>query len=127
MKKTSIYVIGILLVLLATAAARAVGEQPKPLPNTFVPDFAGVIPEEKRVEIQAKAQQLQDQYRTEIAIVTVASLEGEEIIDYSMRRARSWTICSPDNDVRGLLILVAVGDRKTAVRTSRHIEAELPD
>ena len=127
MKKTSICVAALLSVLLATTAARAAGELPPPLPNTFVHDFAGVIAEEKRAEIQAKAQQLKDQYRTEIAVVTVASLEGEESFDYSMRMARSWGIGSPDTDVRGLLILVAVGDRKTAFRTSRHIEAELPD
>jgi uncharacterized membrane protein YgcG len=44
-----------------------------------------------------------------------------------MRMARSWGIGSKENDVRGLLILVAVKDRKTAFRTSRHIEGELPD
>jgi uncharacterized membrane protein YgcG len=60
-------------------------------------------------------------------VVTVASLEGEESFDYSMRLARSWGIGSPENDTRGLLILVAVTDRKTAFRTSRHIESELPD
>jgi uncharacterized membrane protein YgcG len=59
--------------------------------------------------------------------VTVDSLQGEESFDYSMRMARSWGIGSKDNDVRGLLVLVAVRDRKTAFRTSRHVEGELPD
>ena len=41
--------------------------------------------------------------------------------------ARSWGIGSKENDIRGLLVLVAVKDRKTAFRTSRHIEGEFPD
>jgi uncharacterized membrane protein YgcG len=95
--------------------------------GTFVHDFAGVIPDDKRAEIQAKAQRLKDEYKTEIAVVTVDSLQGEESFDYSMRMARLWGIGSKDNEIRGLLILVAVKDRKTAFRTSRHIEGELPD
>jgi uncharacterized membrane protein YgcG len=107
--------------------ALASGEQPKPMPGTFVHDFAGVIQVDKKAEIQAKAQQLKDHYKTEIAVVTVDSLEGEKSFDYSLRMARSWGIGSKDDEVRGLLILVAVKDRQTAFRTSRHIEGELPD
>jgi uncharacterized protein len=108
-------------------AAFAGAELPKPLPNTFIHDFAGVIQNDKKAEIQAKAQQLKDKYKTEIAIVTIDSLEGEDSFDYSVRMARAWGIGSKDDEVRGLLILVAVKDRKTAFRTSRHIEGELPD
>jgi uncharacterized membrane protein YgcG len=102
-------------------------DQPRPMPNTFVHDFARVISPEKKAEIQAKANQLKDQYKTEIAVVTVHSLQGEDSFDYSMRMARSWGIGSKDNETRGLLILVAIKDRKTAFRTSRHIEGEIPD
>jgi uncharacterized membrane protein YgcG len=93
----------------------------------LVHDFAGVISDDKKAEIQAKAQRLKDEYKTEIALVTIDSLQGEDSFDYSMRMARSWGIGSPDNEIRGLLILVAVKDRKTSFRTSRHIEGEIPD
>lgn len=117
------------LLLFAAAlclAARA-ADVPRPLPGTYVHDFAGVISDEKKAEINAKAKQLKEQYQTEIAVVTVASLQGADSFDYSMRMARSWGIGSPDEGSRGLLILVAVKDRKTAFRTSRHTEGELPD
>jgi uncharacterized membrane protein YgcG len=116
-----------LLVILCATLACLAAEIPGPMSGTFVHDYAGVIPDDKRAEIQAKAQRLKDEYKTEIAVVTIESLEGEESFDYSMRMARSWGIGSKDNEVRGLLILVAVKDRKTAFRTSRHIEGELPD
>lgn len=116
------------LLFILLAAPAVLGEQvPQPLPGTFVHDFAGVIPADREAEIQAKAQRLRDEYKTEIAVVTVDSLQGEESFDYSLRMARAWGIGSKDNDVRGLLVLVAVRDRKTAFRTSRHVEGELPD
>lgn len=102
-------------------------EMPKPLPKTSVHDFAGVIADDQEKEIQAKARRLEDEYKTEIAVVTIQSLGGENSFDYSMRMARSWGIGSPDSELRGILILVSVGDRKTEFRTSRHIEGELPD
>lgn len=116
----------LIFIFVATLACLA-ADIPRPMSGTFVHDFAGVIPDDKKTEIQAKAQRLKEEYKTEIAVVTVKSLEGEESFDYSMRMARSWGIGSKDNETRGLLILVAVRDRKTAFRTSRHIEGELTD
>src|SRR5215207_10781148 len=116
----------LLFILFAALPCRA-ADIPGPMSGTFVHDFAGVMPDDKKAEIQAKARRLKDEYKTEIAVVTIDSLQGEESFDYSMRMARSWGIGSKENDIRGLLILVAVKDRKTAFRTSRHIEGELPD
>ena len=111
-KMNSIRSLGILWLLLLTATVgTAAGDQPQPLANTFVHDFAGVIADEKKAEIQAKAQQLKDLYQTEIAVVTITSLEGEDSFDYSLRLARCWGIGSKENDIRGLLILVAVQDK----------------
>jgi uncharacterized membrane protein YgcG len=127
MRTTRIRLAVVISILLAGAAADAQVAQPTPLPGTYVHDFAGVIADDREAEIQAKARRLKDEHRTEIAVVTIDSLQGEESFAYSMRMARSWGIGSPEGDVRGLLILVAVKDRKTAFRTSRHIEGELPD
>ncbi|HEX6624033.1 MAG TPA: TPM domain-containing protein [Pyrinomonadaceae bacterium] len=127
MRTTRIRLAVVISLLFAGAAADAQVAQPTPLPGTYVHDFAGVIADEREAEIQAKARRLKDEHRTEIAVVTIDSLQGEESFAYSMRMARSWGIGSPEGDVRGLLILVAVKDRKTAFRTSRHVEGELPD
>ena len=127
MRNVLVQTIVILWGLILPSSAFAEVAQPTPMPNAFVHDFAGVISGEKKIEIQALAQRLKDEYQTEIAVVTIDSLQGEDSFDYSQRMARSWGIGSKDNDIRGLLILVAVKDRKTAFRTSRHIEGELPD
>src|SRR5215213_5372340 len=114
-------------VLFYLSAALAQAPQPTPMPHTSVHDFARVLSAEGKAKLQAGAERLKREYRTEIAIVTVKSLRGEDSFDYSLRMARSWGIGSKENGVRGLLILVAVQDRKTSFRTSRDIEGELPD
>ena len=116
----------LLLVLLAAPAGLG-AQLPGPMPGTSVHDFAGVIADDKEVEINAKARRLKEEYKTEIAVVTVDSLQGEDSFSYSMRMARSWGIGAEEEGSRGLLILVSVKDRTTAFRTSRHTEGELPD
>lgn len=119
------FTVACLLFHLPSALAQA--PQPTPMPHTSVHDFARVLSAQGRAKLQEGAERLRRDYRTEIAIVTINSLRGEDSLDYSLRMARSWGIGSKENGVRGLLILVAVKDRKTAFRTSRDIEGELPD
>lgn len=114
-------------ILAAADAARAQQPQPTPLPGKFIHDFAGVIPDEREPALEVKGRTLKDHYRTEIAVVTVQSTGEETSFDYSHRMARSWGIGSKDYAVKGILIVISVGDRTIGFRTSRHIEGELPD
>jgi uncharacterized membrane protein YgcG len=102
-------------------------EQPKPMSGTYIHDFANVISADSKTQLQEKAKQLKEKFKTEIAFVTIDSLNGEDQLDYSVKMMRDWGISSPDNSIKGILILVAVQDRKTSFRTSRHIEGEFPD
>lgn len=115
----------LILILLCTPLASA--ELPKPMPNTYIHDFANVISADSKTQLQEKAKQLKEQFKTEIAVVTIDSLNGEDQFEYSMKMARDWGIGSPDNETRGILILIAIQEHKTSFRTSRHIEGELPD
>lgn len=101
--------------------------QPTPIPGSYVHDFAGVIPDDQEPILNEKAKQLKASYNTEIGLVTIQSLGGEDIFDYSLRMARDWGIGSKDNTIRGLLIVQSVGDRKIGIRTSGHIEGEITD
>jgi uncharacterized protein len=67
--KTSLGQVRILLCTVLYAAGQT--EQPRPMPNTYVHDFAGVITADKKEEIQAKAVRLKDEFKTEIAAVTI--------------------------------------------------------
>lgn len=120
------WMIGLWLLLLPLTGAAQLSV-PRPVIGSYIHDFAAVVTPERQVEIQNKGRRLKESFKTEIAVVTIGSLEGEDAFDYSLKLARAWGIGSKDSDVRGILILVAVKDRKTSFRTSRHIEGELPD
>lgn len=100
---------------------------PTLVPYSYVHDFADVITQEKESVIQTAAENLKDKFQTEVAVVTINSLQGADVFDYSMQIARAWGIGSKEGNTRGLLILVAVEDRKIALRTSRHLEGDLID
>ena len=46
---------------------------------------------------------------------------------YSLRLARGWGIGSKEGEKNGLLLVVAVNDRKWRVQVSRHLEGDMPD
>jgi uncharacterized membrane protein YgcG len=110
-----------------TVTLRGATPQPTPMPGMSVHDFADVISPDKEAEIQAKAFQLKEKYKTEVALVTVKTTSGEPAFDYSLRLARAWGIGSKEEESRGLLVLVATEDHTTSFRTSRHIEGEFTD
>ncbi|MEO7505591.1 MAG: TPM domain-containing protein, partial [Pyrinomonadaceae bacterium] len=63
----------------------------------------------------------------EMAIVTVKTTGDQDIFDYSLALARGWGIGSKEDDNPGLLMLIAVDDRKYFTQVSRDMEGDLPD
>jgi uncharacterized protein len=63
----------------------------------------------------------------EFAVVTVKTTGDQDIFDYSLAVARGWGIGSSEGEKNGLLLLVAVDDRKYHIQVSRHLEGDLPD
>jgi uncharacterized membrane protein YgcG len=119
-------VVSILFIILCLPVVFG-AEYPKPLPNTFVHDFAGVLSDTAKQDLQKQAKYLKESLDTEVAVVTINTLNGEDVFDYSLNLARQWGIGSKDNEIRGLLLLVVINDRKTSIRTSRHLEGQLND
>jgi uncharacterized protein len=63
----------------------------------------------------------------EVAVVTVKTTGDQPIYDYSLAVARGWGIGSKEGEQNGLLLLVAIDDRKYQIQVSRHLEGDLPD
>jgi uncharacterized protein len=56
--------------------------------------------------------------------VTVASLEGETIEDYTLQLFNRWGVGGPQP---GVVLLVAPAERKVRITTGRGLEETLPD
>ncbi len=116
----------VVLVLMGGALGHLARGQEFPSPRGYVNDFAGVLNVESQTRMEALIRRARAQMGVEIAIVTVSSLEGMPIEDYSIELARRWGIGRKGEDT-GLLILVAPNERKWRIEVGYGLEGELPD
>ena len=124
------------VVLLLVCALTGVGlsrtvtaQSPLPPPNPFrfVNDFAGVIDAPTKERMENIFINLKLRANIEFAVVTVRTTGEQQIYDYSLAVARGWGIGSKEDEQNGLLLLVAIDDRKYQMQVSRHLEGDLPD
>jgi uncharacterized protein len=114
-----------LLVLLPfLAAAKEV--PPAPNPPKLVNDFVGILSSEEVQALEQKLVAYDDSTSTQIAVVIEQSLEGDDVFDYSYRLASAWGI-GREGKNNGILIYVAIGDRKLWIQTGYGTEGFLPD
>jgi len=111
--------------LFSSAVARA--ENVKDLkPQGYVNDFAGVLSVQAKQQLTALCAEVDQKTKAQIAVVTVSSLEGEPIEQFSIDLATEWGV-GPKQQARGVLILIAPNDRKYRIEVGYGLEAILPD
>ena len=128
-------VVTIVLVLAMTAAySQNTGEfsinvSPLPAPTGYVNDYAGVLDDATKQQIEDKIKEFKDSSNptTELAVAIVRSTGDRDIFDYSLAVARGWKIGSDQANNPGALLFVAVDDRKYFTQVSRDLEGDLPD
>ena len=114
----------VFLVLFTNVAFAA--DLPKPTKNFFVNDFANVISNADEEKMQQQGEALFKECGAQVVVVTVKSLNGEDLESYSLNLARSWRIGSDKND-DGILLLLAVDERKVRIEVGYGLEGALPD
>ena len=101
---------------------------PLPEPEGFVNDFADVIDERTEESLETKFERLRANARIEFAVVTVETTGAQDISDYSLALAKGWGVGPPEGqDGGGLLLLVAVKDRRWRLQVSDRLLADLPN
>ncbi|MBX2895557.1 MAG: TPM domain-containing protein [Cyclobacteriaceae bacterium] len=101
----------------------------KPVPElwgTRVHDDAQVIKHETIEALEAQLKAYEDSTSNQIAILTVSSLDGETIEEYSLRVAEKWKLGQQDKD-NGVLLLIAVDDHKMRIEVGHGLEGVLTD
>jgi len=122
----------LLLVLLPVAALLPARSQPVkslPRPTDYVSDFAHVLSPAVIQKLGLVCGQVDHEAHAQIAVVTVNTLDDEPVEDYAVQLYQAWGIGAkggPDQD-RGVLILIAVQDRKRFISTGYGLEGILPD
>jgi uncharacterized protein len=112
--------------LFLALSVRAQNGLPKTKPAGYVNDYAGVLSQPARNLLTALCTEVDQKAKAQIAVVTVKSLEGRPIEDYSIALATKWGI-GPKQSASGVLILLAVEDRKDRIEVGYGLEPILPD
>jgi uncharacterized protein len=95
-------------------------------PTGCVNDFAGVLSPATITQLKEMCQQVLDKAQASVVVVTIKSTDGGDIFDYSVDLYQKWGIGQKGKD-RGVLILLAIEDRKRSIRVGYGLEGILPD
>lgn len=101
-------------------------EKSFPEPKGAINDFADVIPEEYERRMEKLSSEVLDQTGTSIVVATFKSIGNEDINDFANRLYEAWGVGKRGED-RGVLIVLALEERKIRIETGYGVEAILPD
>jgi uncharacterized protein len=95
-------------------------------PTADVNDFAGVLSSSERAGLEEKCRQLRARTGAQLGVAIVRSLEGGQIDDFAVKLFHQWRI-GQENKNNGVLLLVAIEDRKAKIEVGYGLEHVLPD
>jgi uncharacterized protein len=119
--KKILWLFFILLFLPAPAAALEV-----PPLQGHVNDYAGMIAPETKARLENDLRAFEQSDSTQVVILTVPTLEGEDLEGFSIRVATTWKIGQQTKD-NGVLLLVARQERKIRIEVGKGLEGVLTD
>jgi uncharacterized protein len=92
----------------------------------WVTDDADLMPPEAEQRLELALDQFHEKTGAQVVVLTIPSLEGDPVEDFSLRVAEKWRIGRGDVD-DGVLFLIARDDRKLRLEVGYGLEATLTD
>lgn len=105
-------------------SARAYSSPGKPA--GFVNDYTGTLKSNEVADLSNKLTQFSKDTSNEISVVIIKSLDGDTIENYAVKLFEDWKIGKDKKD-NGVLLLVAIDDKKMRIETGYGLEGALPD
>jgi uncharacterized protein len=119
----------LLAALTGVAAVSATAEpvQSLPQPTDYVSDYAHVLSADAIARLDNLCGQLDHSAaNSQIAVVTVQTMDGDDAADYANQLEDKWKIGKKGSD-KGVLVLLAVNDHKYRIDVGYGLEGILPD
>ncbi len=127
LRSKSLYLIIFICLFLVVTASFAVVPPIPQVPSDYVVDLAGIIDENVKLRLNRYLQELEQKTSCQVVILTVTSLEGESIEEFSISTAHDkWKLGQKGKD-NGVLLTVALKDRKYRFEIGYGLESVLPD
>jgi uncharacterized protein len=96
----------------------------KPSLTTSVYDYANILGASEKEQMEEKLIRYSDSTTTQIVIVTIESLKGEDVSQLATRWAQTWGFGQAKED-NGVIILIAKEERKVAINPGYGLEDRL--
>lgn len=114
----------VFLVVLSSALAVSALDVP-PLTGRVV-DLAHVLPPDETDQLASRLKAHEENTTNQVVVLLLPSLEGESLEEYSHRVATTWKLGQKDTD-NGVLLLVALKERKIRIEVGYGLEGTLTD
>jgi len=92
----------------------------------YVNDYGGMISPSAEAEIERELKAFEQTDSTQIIILTIPSLEGEALEDFSIKVAQTWKIGHKNKD-SGIILLASKKERKMRIEVGRGLEGRVTD
>jgi hypothetical protein len=92
----------------------------------YINDFAGILDSQARSQLDQICKELERKTKTQMAIVTVTSLDGVPIEDFASQLGNSWGVGYKDSN-RGILVLISLQERRYRIAVGRGLAWALTD
>lgn len=114
------------LILLFSLCAYAKTEIPAPTSQFFINDYANVIDKETENYIFERGKAYNENGGPQVVVLTMPSIGGEAVEDFSIETARQWGIGQKDEN-NGVLILLVMDSRDIRIEVGYGLEGILND
>ena len=116
------------LLFLAIAAGCVCAESPSklPRPKSYVSDFAGVVDDSSKQSLEALCRQTFETAHATIEVVTIKSLDGLAIEDFTTQLEDKWKV-GPKGSDKGIVMVFAIKEHKRRIEVGYGLEGILND
>ena len=93
--------------------------------QTAVYDYANLFSASEKQQLEQKLIQYSDSTTTQIVVITVDNLKGEDVSQLATKWGQTWGIGGTAKDDNGVIILISKEDRKIAINPGYGLEDRL--
>jgi len=115
----------ILILLLSASVFSLFALDPPPLKGR-INDNADLLSSSEEGELSRYLEAVEKESGAQMALLTIPSLEGDNLESFSYRTAQEWQLGKDDKD-NGLLLLVALEERKIRIEVGYGLEGTITD
>lgn len=91
-----------------------------------VNDYANLLSSEEKANLNSKLESYENQTSNQFVLLTINSLEGDSIEDFTNKVFKSWKLGQSDKN-NGVLVVFSKGERKLRIEVGYGLEGAIPD